>query len=180
MNRRILLGLLFVFATISAAMGQGVPQGVNYQAIARDTDGNSLASQALEVRFSVRTTTATGTIVYQETHATATNEYGLFSLVIGKGTPTTGTFSTISWGADAHFLQVEVDPDQGGWLDMGTTQFQSVPYALHALTVENAPTGATGPTGPTGDIGPTGDTGATGATGETGPTGDAACCTVRS
>ena len=43
------------------------------------------------------------------------------------------TFDVIDWGASNHLLKVEIDYG-GGLIDMGTTAFMSVPYALQAGT----------------------------------------------
>ncbi len=53
------------------------PQGIPYQAVARDNAGATLANQAISLRLSIHDTTATGTIVYQETHMITTNSLGL-------------------------------------------------------------------------------------------------------
>lgn len=126
------LTLSLVFAL--AAMAQP-PEGVNYQAVARDGSGNLLANQNVTVQFSIREGSATGTDVYVETHTTTTNDYGLFSLVIGNGTASTGTFSAIPWGTNDYFLNVEVNSN-----DMGTTQLMSVPYSLFADKANSAET----------------------------------------
>lgn len=159
------------------------PQAVKYQGVARDAAGAVIASQTIQIRLSVRQTSASGTIVYQEEHSTTTNMYGLFSVNLGSGSVVSGTFNTISWGTDSYFLETEMDPtNTSTYTSMGTAQMLSVPYALYAATSGNGqgpvgPTGPSGdpgvagPTGATGDMGPTGAMGATGATGDMGPTG---------
>lgn len=121
------LPLLLIGTTIWAQ----APEGINYQALARDAQGAVLANENLNVQFSIRSGTANGTIEYQETHFSTTNDFGLFDAVIGDGTPVSGTFSSIDWGNNSFFLQVEVDPG-GGMVDLGTTQLVSTPYALFA------------------------------------------------
>ena len=54
-----------------------------------------------------------------------------FIVNIGLGTPISGDFTTIDWGSDDHFLNVQINTG-GGLTDMGTTQFMAVPYALSA------------------------------------------------
>ena len=84
---------------------QSVPQGINYQAVARDANGAVLMNQALTIRFSViadiADTTNTG-ISWQETHPVTTNDYGLFTSIIGNNTTTglgfSATFDVIDWG----------------------------------------------------------------------------------
>jgi hypothetical protein len=109
------------------------PQGIPYQAIARNASGVAIANTAVKVRFSIRDSIATGAIKYQETHNPTTSALGLFSVNVGMGTVISGTFSGINWGKNAKFLQVELDPAGGiNYTDLGTTQMMSVPYALYA------------------------------------------------
>ena len=64
-------------------------------------------------------------------------------LIIGNGTTTnvgsSSTFDVVDWGAAAHSLKVEINYGNG-YLDMGTTDFMSVPYSLHAKTAANGST----------------------------------------
>ena len=72
-----------------------VPQGFNYQAIARDGSGNILANQALPVKIDIQTSLTGGTLVYEETFSSiTTNQFGLISLVIGTGTQTGGNVTS--------------------------------------------------------------------------------------
>ncbi len=172
--KKILLLLIIFNVFCIDIFAQIPPEGINYQAIARNTAGVALANAPLNVRFSIHDVTSTGTIVYQETHTSVTtNTYGLFTLVIGAGTPTIGTFPSINWALGNKYLKVEIDDLGGaGYVAMGTTQMMSVPYALYAKTAGNAgSTGNTGATGATGVTGATGTSGLNGSTGDTGATG---------
>jgi len=61
------------------------------------------------------------------------------NLVIGNGTGKTGDITTIDWGADTYYLKVEIDKTGGSaYVEMGTTQLLSVPYALHSKDAETA------------------------------------------
>lgn len=179
-----LISLLLLYLVGFSCFAQ-VPQKMNYQAVARNAQGDIMANQNIRVRLSIRENSESGAIVYQEVHQPATNQFGLFTLQIGTGTQTLNTFSGINWGGGDKYLQVEFD-EQGGtnYQNLGSAQLLSVPFALYALKAEQGlgstgPTGATGndgtvgPTGPTGagDTGPQGPTGATGADGLIGPTG---------
>lgn len=145
------------------------PQGFNYQAVARNSSGVAVASQPIGLQISLRQTTALGTIVYTETHAVTSNNLGLVNLVVGMGTPVTGTFNTINWGVGPYFIEVSMDITGGTTYSlMGTQQLMSVPYALYSA---NGTPGATGPTGANGTNGATGATGAAGTAGVTGATG---------
>ena len=138
MKKTLLTLLSVLFCAITFA--QSVPQGINYQAIARDASGDVLMNQALTIQFSVISDITILTVSWQETHTVTTNDYGLFTAIIGQGTSTSGgsssTFDLVDWGAAAHSLKVEIDYGNG-LVDMGTTDFMSVPYSLHAKTAAN-------------------------------------------
>jgi uncharacterized protein (TIGR02145 family) len=143
------LFLLLVSLVTSAAVSAQAPQGIPYQAIARNSSGVAIANTAVKVRFSIRDSIATGAIKYQETHNPTTSALGLFSVNVGMGTVVSGSFSGINWGKNAKFLQVEMDPAGGStYTDLGTTQMMSVPYALHSKSSDaiKMRTSATGDT----------------------------------
>jgi len=158
------LMLLIIAGKISAQ----VPQAFNYQAVARDASGNILKSQTIGIKLLIHQGSSSGTIVYSETHASTTNQFGLFTLSIGQGTPLGAAFSTISWSTGNYWIQVQMNTNGGTtYTDMGTSQLLSVPYAMYAANSGTA--GVTGPTGPTGLPGTPGATGPIGPTGATGP-----------
>ncbi|HET6992208.1 MAG TPA: hypothetical protein VFJ43_12825 [Bacteroidia bacterium] len=171
---------LSILLLSSLAFAQA-PQAVDYQGIARDGTGNALINQLLGLQLTIHSGSPSGTIVYQETFSPMTNQFGLYAVQMGMGTPVTGTFSSINWGSNSYFLEVGMDITGGNaYVSAGTSQLISVPYALYAATSGSStpgPTGAVGPTGPTGAngaagaTGPTGPSGANGAAGPTGPSG---------
>jgi hypothetical protein len=149
----VLIALVLAAAGGKDVYGQGVvPAGINYQAVARDNNGKEIVNTDIEVRFTIRSGSPTGTVVYQEVFTdVTTTRYGVFSLVIGKGDPVTGTFGAIDWSAFNHYLQVEVK-FENIFMDMGTMQFMAVPYALYAgKSLEPGPQGPPGPQGIPGD-----------------------------
>lgn len=110
-----------------------VPQRFNYQGVARDASGNVMSSHMISLRISVLNGGATGTSVYQETHSVVTNQFGLFTLQIGGGTILSGTFAAVPWTIGNQWLKIEMDANGGSnYLDMGTTQLLSVPFAMVA------------------------------------------------
>ena len=130
--KRIFFTILFVTVIYVATAQNLPPNGINYQAIARDINGNYLQNQIINVRFTVISNNINGTPVYQEVHSDTTNSSGLFNLIIGDGTAISGDFSTINWGSAYNYLKVELEMDNNGFIDFGTTPFLSVPYALYA------------------------------------------------
>ncbi len=126
-----LLVLLTALTLQSHSASAQAPQAIPYQAVARDNSGATLANQNISLQLSIHDATATGTIVYQETHTATTSSLGLFNVNIGQGTPITGTLASVDWGNGSKFIQIEFDPTGGtSYTDMGTTQLMSVPYAL--------------------------------------------------
>ena len=96
----------------------------------------------MSLRFSLHDLTINGTVIYKETQSAITNALGLFMVNIGQGTPVTGTFAGINWGNGNKFMQVEIDGTGGtNYINMGTTQLMSVPYALYAAKSGNLPDG---------------------------------------
>lgn len=137
MQQIILFFALFLGFSIS--IKAQAPQAFQYQAIARSNNGLPIVNQSVGIRISILSGSTTGAILYVETHAPTTNQFGLFTLEVGQGTVANGTFNTINWGTNGHYLKVEMDETGGtAYQDMGTVQLLSVPYALHAASVDNA------------------------------------------
>jgi hypothetical protein len=159
--------VLIVF--VNQAFAQ-VPQGFNYQAVARNSSGTLIQNQALGVELIIHQGSAGGTIVYSERQTPTTNQFGLFTVTVGQGTVLSGTFSSITWSSGNYWLEVSLDVTGGTtYTSMGASQLLSVPYAMYASNAGTS--GATGPTGPMGPTGANGTAGAAGATGPIGPTG---------
>lgn len=118
------------------------PQGFNYQATVRNNTGQLLLNQTVLVNFNILQNSDTGPVVYSENQTATTDDLGHINLVVGQGTPSIGTFSSINWGNGTYFLGIELNTGTG-YVVMGTTQLLSVPYALHANTA-NSTTGNSG------------------------------------
>ncbi len=121
-----------ILATLSNSLVAQTPERINYQAALRDNNGQLLSATAVSVRFTIINETASGTEIYQEEHSTATNAQGLINVRIGIGTVITGNFETIDWSDKAKFLKTEVQQGSSSFVDLGTQQMVSVPYALQA------------------------------------------------
>jgi uncharacterized protein (TIGR02145 family) len=81
---------------------------------------------------------STGAAVYVETHTAATNGSGHFAIQIGGGTALLGTFDSVGWANGRNkYLKTELSQN-GTWVNLGTSQLVSVPYALHAGSAEKA------------------------------------------
>ena len=135
--KRITFALLLLFCATTFAQ-----DGINYKALIKDNLGAVVASQTIDVKFTIIADTGS-TDVYLETHTGATTDTnGIVILTIGDGT-SSDTFANIDWSSDTHSLKVEIDIEQDGtFVDMGMTQFMSVPYALHAKNGQSSGTTA--------------------------------------
>lgn len=125
-----------ILFSITVSIGYAQTKGINYKAKLADNTGNTLANQNITVQFSIYKGNMGTTLVYQEEHSTTTDVNGIIILNIGEGANLTGDFTTIHWGFDAHWLKTEVDTGSG-LVEIGFTEFKTVPYALHANTVED-------------------------------------------
>ena len=136
--------LLFIAFIANFGFAQAPPQGINYQAVVYSDNGENepglnvpgqvLRNKNIRVRFTIIQNATNGTEVYKESHTKTTDAFGMFSLVIGAGTPQgSSTFSNINWGAGLHFLKVEIDKRGGtNYVTMSNQQLLSVPYALYS------------------------------------------------
>jgi len=117
-----LLTILYVIV-ISNTYAQS-PQGINYQSIIRNSAGTVLPSTAVLIEFKLYNSLS-GPLVYLENHNITTNSFGMANVIIGQGTPITGSFNTINW-ANGISYEVYINSNL-----VGTKQlFMSVPYAL--------------------------------------------------
>jgi microcystin-dependent protein len=134
--KKIISFSFFFLAICSIALAQ-IPQGINYQAVARDANGNAQTNATIAIRFTIRKTSTTGTIQWQELHSPiTTNSMGQFNCVIGNGVrqnvSTLALFSDINWASDIHFLEVELQTGLFTFVSLGNSPLLSVPYALTA------------------------------------------------
>ncbi|WET02049.1 hypothetical protein [Flavobacterium sp. YJ01] len=127
--------LILLFVTLSFKVFAQSPEKMSYQAIIRAQDNSLVVNSKISLKVIVHQSTATGTIVYQETHSPTTNANGLVSLEIGTGTIVTGDFSKIAWDKGPYYIETQVDVKGGSNFNItGVTQLLSVPYALYAKT----------------------------------------------
>ena len=136
MNKLIYLSTIYICIFLISINGAScqVPEGIPYQAVARDASGAPLENHPIHVKFSILDSIAIGPAVYTETHTANTNNLGSFTVNLGKGTPVLNSFTSINWGVNSKFLKVEIDTSSGSnYIEIGTQQMMSVPYALYAF-----------------------------------------------
>ena len=145
MSKKILLPFLFIlFCFSNNLIAQVTPDGILFQAVARDINGNAAAGRNIYAKISILKGSSTGTSVYAESFKVVSSDDGIFTIVIGKGTRTSGVagLNSISWNDALYFVNIKIAIEPSlptpGWSpdaeyqDMGTSQLWSVPYALFA------------------------------------------------
>ncbi|MDX9710763.1 MAG: hypothetical protein RBT64_14560, partial [Trichloromonas sp.] len=130
----VIIILLLALSPAPPALSQ-IPQGFNYQAVARDASGTSIVNTPLPVRITIQSDSLGGNIFWQELHAdVVSNSLGIINLVIGKGArqalSTVPLFSDIDWSVSQKFIKTEIN--YSGWKTMGVSRLWSVPYSLVA------------------------------------------------
>jgi uncharacterized protein (TIGR02145 family) len=127
MINRLLYAVVFLFPFTLAAQ---VPVLIPHQGIARDGSGLPLANILLTARFSIHAGSPEGTVVWQEEQDLQTTSLGLFTAQLGSIV----SLATVVWDYGQRFLQVELNVGSG-FVDVGTEQLLSVPYALQTANI---------------------------------------------
>jgi hypothetical protein len=152
MSHKILIILktslvVFVLSLICNQLVAQSTNGIFFQAVARDNFSNPAKDRKIYVQSSIIQTTPTGTKVLTEEHQANTDATGVFSISLGNGVRVGGTASglaTIDWSNGPFYLnlKVAITPIGGNnawdyakeWIDMGTTSFGAVPFALYSAS----------------------------------------------
>jgi len=134
--RKIYTILAALFLT--SALYAQVPQKMSYQAIIRDAADNLVANQGIGIRLTILDALNP---VFVETHSATTDVNGLVTLVVGTGTPVTGTLAGVTWGSGVFTIKTETDISALGgttYTVIGTSDVLSVTYALYVKTAADA------------------------------------------
>lgn len=127
------LNLFFAFNIIATLVLAQVPQKFSYQSVIRNSGNQVLANQIVGIKISILEGSASGMVVYAETHNPTTTANGLANLEIGGGNLLSGNFATIDWSNGLFFVKTETDLNGGNaYTITSTQQLLSVPYAFRA------------------------------------------------
>jgi uncharacterized protein (TIGR02145 family) len=130
--------LLMLFCALPFFTFSQIPSKFNFQAIARNHEGNVIANQLANLRISIIPGEVEGIPEFVEIQTATTNSFGLLALEIGSGTNIKGYIDSIDWSDNSWFLKIEMDATGGtDYQHLGTTQILSVPYAIYAKYAEN-------------------------------------------
>ncbi|MEO0473852.1 MAG: hypothetical protein AAF206_29860 [Bacteroidota bacterium] len=143
MKKTFIPGLLLFLLTFCFLPVQAQPDsGLNFQAVARDGTGNLITNGSIAVRFFIQRTSPSVSTVYSETHTgVSTDAFGLFNIVIGTGTPISGSFANIDWSASPYQVEVRLDDSGSGTYQLvGIMPLQKSPKAFFADVADSVKT----------------------------------------
>ena len=153
MNRNILtkicIGILLIISNLlsNKIKAQTPGSGIFFQAVARDNFSNPAKDRKIYIQSTIIQTTENGTKVLIEEHQSQTDPTGVFSISIGQGSRKGGTaanLASIEWVKGPYYLNLKIAIQPiapvSNWdytkelIDLGTTPFGTVPYALYSAS----------------------------------------------
>ncbi|WP_026763799.1 beta strand repeat-containing protein [Sediminibacterium salmoneum] len=149
LNKKAFFGFSFVlFLFLTTNLFSQAPVLINYQGVARNAAGNPLQNQTIYLRVNIRTGSSQGPVQFSETRSVKTNSWGLFAIQVGSPgfMSSIGSLGNVTWMQGDKFMEVEIDPTAtNNYINLGSTQLLSVPYALNAVSAGTAnPVGTAG------------------------------------
>jgi hypothetical protein len=141
--KKILFSLLLLITISNIAYSQVVvPEGILFQAVARDANNNAASNRNVYVQIAIKRSTTNGTTDYSESFKVVSSQEGIFSIVIGQGARTSGVTSlkNLEWSKYIYFVNLKIaiepslpDPSwtaTNNYVDIGTSQLWTVPYSF--------------------------------------------------
>jgi len=136
---------LAAFWVLGLGLMAQAPAKMSFQAVVRNPANALVSNSTVGLQVRVLQGSATGAVVYEETHAVTSNANGLITAEIGSGTVVSGSFSAIDWSAGPYFLETATDPFGGtSYTLVSTAEMLSVPYAMYAERSGGSVTAGTG------------------------------------
>ncbi|MEP7321787.1 MAG: hypothetical protein ABI761_07700 [Saprospiraceae bacterium] len=130
--------LFLLLLSILRPFAQGIPKGMNYQAVARNQQGGLLVHEKIRLKiylFAAKNDVRVNH--YIEMHDVTTNDMGLFNLIIGEGAGQEGEFGLIPWNEENIWMEVALrDKSQSNFVIISSSKLMAVPYAIHAQTAD--------------------------------------------
>ena len=158
MNRIIsvfIFSILLLSSKSILAQSQVVPDGILFQAVARDANNNAAGNRNVYIQIYIKKGTISGSTDYSESFKVVSTSEGIFSIVIGQGTRMSGATSLklLDWTNSLYFVNIKIaieptllNPDwkaDNNYVDIGTSQLWTVPYAFASETTKYADSSGT-------------------------------------
>ena len=147
---KYILILIVLIGVHVQSNAQVAPNGILFQAVARDANNNAASNRNVYAIVNILEGSSTGSSTYSESFQVLSSKEGIFTILIGQGSRVSGASSLLSlnWLNKTYFANIKIAiqptfPDPGwtpnnNYIDIGTTQFWSVPYAFTALNAKFA------------------------------------------
>ena len=142
--------LLFLFCLLASkslfSQGQVVPDGILFQAVARDANNNAAGNRNIFIQIYIKKGNVNGSTDYSESFKVVSSSEGIFSIIIGQGTRLTGPSSLkmLDWAKTMYFVNIKIaieptlpNPNwkaDNNYVDIGTSQLWTVPYSFTSET----------------------------------------------
>jgi hypothetical protein len=120
--------------------------GINLEAIAKDRNNNPAKNRRIHVQVEIIPSSSSNIAAYTEEHIAQTTDAGIFRISIGKGSRVGGSYTNlydIPWGTFDYVVRIKIAIEplvnifswnyHNEWIDLGTTPFGIVPFAVAAL-----------------------------------------------
>ncbi|WP_298553605.1 hypothetical protein [uncultured Algibacter sp.] len=117
---------VLAFFLISVSFAQSAQKNfINYQAVAKDSAGELLVDESVNIQIAIKFGAPDVTASYVENHTVTTSSNGVFSLLIGNGVAISGDFGSLEWGSIASYITISLNG-----AEIGTNELMAVPYAI--------------------------------------------------
>lgn len=137
MKKILLLSYLLILGinVSSAQSNQSIAQGINYQAVARNAEGQLLANQTIALKIALSSKNGAQKEHYAEIHEVRTDALGLFHIIIGRGKEIQGVLQEVPWSKEQIWIDIKLDPQgKRDFTLVNSAELMSVPYAFYAAT----------------------------------------------
>ncbi|QOD60282.1 tail fiber protein [Polaribacter haliotis] len=130
--------LKITFILLFISLASFAQSGMVFQGIARDNNSAAIVDKTMI--FTFRITLTDGTDLYKETQQIRTDNFGVFSHVIGTGNAVTGTFGGVDF-SQGNLKSIITVSNEGTDTQIYDQKFEYVPYAKRAESATSADNG---------------------------------------
>lgn len=121
----------------SAVEAQTTLEALNYLSVARNSLGEVITNQEIQLQLQLFIDDSQGELLYTEIQKVTTTSAGVFSIIIGEGIQSKGTFSEVPWDKSIIWIEVRLDEQQENeYLVVNSSQILSLPPDLRPIRDE--------------------------------------------